>query len=119
MFCNKCGTEVEKEARFCNKCGNQLKNTGSIIFAREGHYTGCLVPIKVYLDGTLVASVDNGKEVKVETTLGKHKIMFDVWSGNGQDEVELTNQNPNIKVNFKLGMGAFTSKPKITSIVNI
>lgn len=119
MFCNKCGAEVEENARFCVKCGNQLNDMGSIVFARENHYAGCLIPIKVYLDGNLVASVENGKEVKVEASIGKHRIMFDLWSGNGQDEIELTNQHPNIKVNFKLGMGAFTSKPKITSIVNL
>lgn len=119
MFCNKCGTEVEASARFCNKCGNQLNNMGSIVFFRENHYVGCLLPIKVFLDGNLVASVENGKEVKVETTIGKHKVMFDVWSGNGQDEIELTNEHPNVKVTFKLGMGAFTSKPKIINITNI
>ena len=45
--------------------------------------------------------------------------MFDLWSGNGADEVEVTSEHPNIKVIFKLGMGAITSKPKIISVINL
>ena len=40
MFCNKCGAEIDVNAKFCNKCGEKLEGyqpaTGSIIFRREG-----------------------------------------------------------------------------------
>ena len=120
MFCNYCGEKILDNSKFCNKCGKQIENSnGSITFVREGHYYGVLVPVKVYMDGILVASVANASEATVPASIGKHKIMFDVWSGNGANDIEILPSNPNIKITFKLGAGAFTSKPQITKIENI
>ena len=127
MFCTKCGSEVEDSAMFCTKCGNKIENkdvsivneSASITFAREKQFYGVIVPIKVYLDGIEVASISAGKEEKVPVSIGKHRIAFNLWSGNGQYDVEVSSEHPNIKVNFKLSMGVVTSKPKITSIENI
>lgn len=127
MFCTKCGSEVEDSAMFCTKCGNKIENkevsianeSASITFAREKQFYGVIVPIKVYLDGIEVASISAGKEEKVLVSIGKHRIAFNLWSGNGQYDVEVSSEHPNIKVNFKLSMGVVTSKPKITSIENI
>lgn len=127
MFCTKCGSEVEDSAMFCTKCGNKIENkdvsivneSASITFAREKQFYGVIVPIKVYLDGIKVASVSAGKEEKVTVSIGKHRIAFNLWSGNGQYDVEVSSEHPNIKVNFKLSMGVVISKPKITSIENI
>lgn len=127
MFCTKCGSEVEDSAMFCTRCGNKIENkdvsivneSASITFAREKQFYGVIVPIKVYLDGIKVASVSAGKEEKVPVSIGKHRIAFNLWSGNGQYDVEVSSEHPNIKVNFKLSMGVVTSKPKITSIENI
>lgn len=123
MFCNKCGAEVDLTGKFCTKCGQLLENYpqqgSSIIFARENQFYGVLIPIKIFMDGQLVAQVGAGKEVKVPATIGKHRIAFDLWSGNGQYDIEVTQEHPNIKVTFKLGVGAVTSKPKIVSIVNV
>lgn len=121
MFCTKCGEKVDNNSSFCTKCGNKLENynQGSIIFARESQFYGVLVPITIYLDGEKVASVSAGSEVKVPTTIGKHRLAFDLWSGNGQYDLEISETNPNIKVTFKLGVGAITSKPKIVKIENV
>ncbi len=120
MFCNKCGSEVKEGEKFCNKCGErQLPDMGSIVFARQNKYSGCLIDIKIYMDGNLVASVGNGKEVTVPASIGTHKVAFDLWSGNSITDIEVTKEHPNIKVVFKLGMGALTSKPKIVEIINL
>ena len=127
MFCTKCGNEIKNNSNFCTKCGNKLNNNveaitnqeGSIIFAREKQFYGVLVPIKVYLDGKEVASLKAGNEAKITVFIGKHRIAFNLWSGNGQYDVEVSNEHPNIKVNFKLGIGAITSEPRITSIENM
>ena len=60
-----------------------------------------------------------GEEFKVTTTLGKHRVDFNVMGGNGGGDVEVTSEHPNIKVIFKLGVGAITSKPKIISVLNL
>ena len=122
MFCNKCGAEIDSNANFCNKCGTRLEGyikTGSITFRREGQYYGCLVPVKVFLDNNVVTFLGVGEEFKVNTTVGKHRVDFNVMGGNGGGDVEVTPEHPNIKVIFKLGMGAITSKPKIISVINL
>lgn len=122
MFCNKCGAEIDINAKFCNKCGAALEGyikTGNITFRREGQYYGCLVNTKVFLDNNLVGSMGVGEELTIPTTVGKHRVDFNVMGGNGGQEIEVTEQHPNIKVIFKLGMGAITAKPKIISILNV
>ena len=121
MFCNQCGVQIDENANFCNKCGFKIPKPeiGSIIFAREQQFYGSLVKIKIYMDGNLVASVGPGEQVRVNTTIGNHQIAFDLWSGNKLETITITKENPNIKVNFKLGVGAISSKPKIVSIENV
>ncbi len=123
MFCNKCGAEIDVNAKFCGKCGEKLEGykpaTGTVVFRREGQYYGCLVPVKVFLDNNVVTSMGIGEEFTVNTTIGKHRIDFNVMGGNGGGEVELTAEHPNKKVIFKLGVGMITSKPKIISILNL
>ena len=120
MFCNNCGNKIENNDVFCNKCGAKVgPEMGSIVFARQSKFYGSLIPIKVFIDGNLVATVGNGKEEKVQVSVGKHKLAFNLWSGNDVEDIELTKEHPNIKINFALKMGAVTSKPKIISIENL
>lgn len=120
MFCNKCGKELADDTKFCTNCGFEIKSDiGTIVFAREKQFYGSLVPIKVFMDGVLVASLSSGKEESVPAKIGNHKIAFDLWSGNGQYDVNVPENNPNIKVTFKLASGIVTSKPKIVSITNL
>lgn len=120
MFCSKCGTEVSG-SNFCTKCGNPITDdTGSsIIFVRKSQFYGSLVPVKVILDGREVASLTSGQEVKIPATFGKHKLSFNLWSGKGDFDIDISEDSPNVKVTFKLSMGLITSKPKIISIENV
>lgn len=122
MFCSKCGVNVEKEVKFCPECGAKLVKEDSdatIVFQRKKQFYGVLVPIKIYLDGKLVGSVKSNESITVETTVGNHRLAFNLWSGNGQYDVNLTKENPNIRINLKLSMGLVTSKPKIINTENI
>lgn len=120
MFCNKCGKEVKEGEKFCNHCGEkQTPNIGSIVFARQNKYYGCLMNVDIFMDGNLVASVGNGKEVTVPASIDTHKFAFNLWSGNAITDITITPEHPNIKVVFKLGMGVMTSKPKIVEIMNL
>ncbi len=120
MFCNKCGNKVEDNDIFCNKCGFRVApEMGSITFAREGKFYGSLVAIQVFMDGILVATIKNGTEATVPASIGKHKISFNLWSGNDIEDIEIFPAHPNIKVFFTLKAGAVTSKPRITNIINL
>ena len=123
MFCNKCGEEVDANAKFCNKCGATIEGgtTGvaSIVFRREGSIAAALVSTKVFLDNNLVGSLGVGEEMTVTTTVGKHRVDFNIMGGNGGGEVEITPEHPNVKVLFKVAMGMITAKPKIISIQNL
>ena len=123
MFCNKCGAEVDATSKFCNKCGATIEGgtagTASIVFRREGSLAAALVPTKVFLDNNLVGSLGVGEEMTITTTVGKHRVDFNVMGGNGGGEVEITSVHPNVKVLFKVAMGMITAKPKIISIQNL
>ena len=73
---------------------------GSIIFVRQTQFYGVIVPIKIYVDGKDMGSMNAGERKKVITPVGKHKIAFNVWSGNGQYDIELTEEHPNIQIDF-------------------
>ncbi len=122
MFCSKCGKEEKENLKFCTNCGDKLikeDTDGSILFERKSQFYGVLVPVKVYLDGELVATLKAGEKLSVPVSVGDHKLAFNLWSGNGQYDIKVTKENPNIRVLFKLSMGLVTSKPKIVSIENI
>ena len=122
MYCNNCGKEIKDDATFCNNCGNKVvqeENDSYIIFERKEQFYGVLVPINIYLDGKQVASLKSNETKKVLTNVGNHRIAFNLWSGNGQYDINITKENRNVKVVFKLSMGLVTSKPKIISIENI
>ena len=97
----------------------EKKMEGSITFVRQKQYYGSLVPINVYVDGKVAGTLGIGKSFKFNTTVGKHHIAFDLWSGNEQYDVEIKEENPNIQIEFKLNFGLITSKPKIVSVTNI
>ena len=122
MFCNKCGAEIDINDKFCNSCGEKIENKdiGSIIFKREKQYYGCIVPIKVFMDGNLVATLNSNTEVTVNTTIGKHKIMFDLWSGNGAEEdlTRLRNLAMVIKDTALCGLGQTSPNPVLSTMDN-
>lgn len=126
MFCTKCGNEIKDNSKFCIKCGNKLNNEkeittskGSITFVRKKQFYGMIVPVKIFIDGREVTSLSVEGTAEISLGLGKHSIAFDLWSGNGEYDIELTNEHPNKKLTFKLSMGAFSSKPKVISVEDI
>lgn len=122
MYCKNCGEELKENNKFCSKCGNKIKldeNDSYIVFERKKQFYGVLVPIDIYLDGQKVASLKSNESAKVLTTIGNHRLAFNLWSGNGQYDINITKENKNVKVIFKLSMGLITSKPKIISIESI
>ena len=57
MFCNKCGSEIKEDNKFCTNCGNKVikdENDCYILFERMKQFYGCLVPIDIYLDLSLI-----------------------------------------------------------------
>lgn len=121
MFCNKCGNEIKKGNKFCTNCGNKTikdENDCYIVFERKKQFYGFLIPIDIYLDGEKVCSVKNNSKVKIDTTNGNHKLSFNLWSGNGEYDIDIA-KGENVKVIFKLSMGLVTSKPTIISIEKI
>lgn len=122
MFCRNCGEELKADSKFCVKCGSKIEENianGNITFTRIKQFYGVLVPIKVFLDGQEVASLKSGEEKTIPVSIGMHKLAFNLWSGKGMFDIEVTKENPNIKVSFKLSSGVVTTKPKIISIENI
>lgn len=122
MYCDKCGNSNDSNAKNCTNCGKEIgipDNVGSITFFRSKRFYGSMIKIKVFIDGKQVCSLGNGQEIKVPVSIGTHKVMFDLWSGNAGDEIHITKENPNVKATVKLKIGAVTSKPEIVDLQNI
>lgn len=128
MFCTKCGNEVEANAIFCTKCGNKIENSnekievnsndnmeGSITILREKQAYAVAIPVGILVDDKKVANLFIGNKVKVPVKTGKHRITLDFYSGKCVSEVEVSGENPNIKITFNVGV----FKPKITGVENI
>ena len=118
MFCPKCGTEIANDSKFCKACGNSIKinHKGKITFHRIGRYVGCLVGINISIDGQKVGTVSNDGTLAVDVPIGKHKVVFDLWSGVSQTEIEVTEEFPNIFVDIKIKTGLITNQIQVVNI---
>lgn len=118
MFCTKCGKEIPNDSIFCTSCGNSIKNNkmGKITFHRLGRFAGCAVGISINIDGKKVGSVANDGTLIVDVPIGTHKVVFDLWSGISQEEIEVTEDCPNVFVDIRLKMGLITNTIEIVNI---
>lgn len=118
MFCAKCGVEIPNDSKFCTNCGNSVKinKMGKITFHRIGRYIGCLVGISINIDGKKVGSVSNDGTLIVDVPVGTHKVVFDLWSGVSQTEIEVTDECPNVFVDIRLKTGLITNSIEVVNI---
>lgn len=133
MFCTNCGKEIPEESQFCKYCGNNIKQNGQIekaestnitekkvkvTFHRLKKFTGCLVPMYIYVDKQLVATLKNNETYETNVTCGKHKIIIEMWSAVSEREVDFPEDYTNVYIDVKLKMGLITNKAEIASIRN-
>ncbi len=133
MFCTNCGKEIPEESQFCKYCGNNIKQNGQIekaestnitektvkvTFHRLKKFTGCLVPMYIYVDKQLVATLKNNEIYETNVTCGKHKIIIEMWSAVSEREVDFPEDYTNVYIDVKLKMGLITNKAEIASIRN-
>lgn len=118
MFCPKCGTEITNDSKFCKNCGNLINanHKGKITFYRIGKYVGCLVGINITIDGKKVGTISNNGTLMVDIPFGNHKVVFDFWSGVSQEEIEVTEEFPNLYVDIKIKTGLITNKIEVVNI---
>lgn len=89
---------------------------GSITFHRVSRFVGCIIDFDVYINGQNMGILKNGGDLKVRLPIGKYKVTFSLWSGTNTQEIEITNDMPNIYAEVKLKMGLLVNKPKIIKI---
>lgn len=143
MFCTNCGKEIPNESQFCKYCGNKIRKnekseqiekiekteiitentnltekTVKVTFHRLKKFTGCLVPMYIYVDKKLVATLKNDEKVETNVTCGKHRIIIEMWSAVSEREVEFPKDYTNVYIDVKLKMGLITNKAEISSIRN-
>ena len=142
MFCTNCRKEIPDTCNFCKYCGNKItkneeenqinqkekteitENTSTtpktvkVTFHRLKKFTGCLVPMYVYVDKKLIATLKNNETYETNLTYGKHKIIIEMWSAVNEKEVEFSEDYTNVYIDLKLKMGFFTNKVDIANIRN-
>ena len=48
--------------------------------------------------------------------IGNHKVVFDLWSGVSQSEIDVTEEFPNVYVDIKIKTGLITNKIEVVNI---
>lgn len=124
MYCQNCGAKISENQNFCASCGisvstsitSEVNKIGSITFHRVSRFVGCIIDFDVYINGQNMGILKNGGDLKVKLPIGKYKVTFSLWSGTNTQEIEITNDMPNIYAEVKLKMGFLVNKPKIIKI---
>ena len=124
MYCQNCGAKISKGQNFCTSCGKNIgismnlenKKMGSITFHRVSRFIGCIIDFEVYINEQRIGILKNGDDLKVKLPIGKYRVTFSFWSGSNTQEIEITNDNPNIYAKVKLEVGIFINRPKIIEI---
>ena len=80
MKCEKCGNEIINYEKFCVKCGEKTiyadASFGTITVTRKSSFYGCAIPFKVFVDGKLANTINNGKTITLNVPYGEHKVSF-------------------------------------------
>lgn len=130
MFCTSCGKEIPNTSKFCVHCGAKVKESTetkvgtseksavNVIFQRRKRVVGCAVPMKIHIDGKVVAVLANGEAKQVIVPSGKHEVIVDMWSAISKTEVDFSAEYSNIYVEVGIKMGLITNKAEILSIRN-
>ena len=122
MFCNNCGKEIPDGSNFCKFCGNSLSKNEKkvkVIFHRVKKYTGCLLPMNIYVDRKVVGTIKNDEKLEIDIPCGKHSIIVEM-SGSTADEKTITFSEEYSKtyIDLELKMGFWTNKIQFVSIIN-
>ena len=146
MFCTNCGKEIPDTSQFCKYCGNKIRkgeesdqiksnqveqekavektaestnNTEKkvkVTFHRLKKFTGCAVPMYIYIDKKLIATLKNNATFETYLTYGKHKIIIEMWSATSEKEVDFQEDYKNMYIDVTLKMGLITNRGEIVSI---
>lgn len=131
MFCTNCGKEIPESSQFCEYCGKTTQNSNAentmqnkpqsskllqVTIQRRKKYTGCAVPMSVYIDNQKVAKLKNGESIQIEVPTGKHQVIVEFWNGVSKNEVNFSEEYSKMYLEIGIKMGFFTSKAIITQI---
>lgn len=137
MFCTNCGKEIPNTSNFCRYCGNKVKKiennmqnqqqnleqpqpqkTVKAIFHRMKRFTGCAVPMDIYIDKKLVGSLNNNGTFEIDVPCGTHSIILEMWSCVNEQQITFSEEYSKVYLDIKIKLGAITNKPEIVSIRN-
>lgn len=141
MFCTNCGKEIPNTSNFCTHCGNKVKKvenvnadiqtqtpkninevhnnkTVKVVFHRMKRFTGCAVPLDVYIDKKIVGSLNNDGTFEIDVPCGTHSIILEMWSCVNEQQITFSEEYSKVYLDIKIKIGAITNKPEIVSIRN-
>ena len=122
MFCTNCGKEIPDSSQFCEYCGkstqSKLQSTKNIqvTIQRRKKFTGCAIPMSVFIDNQKVAKLKNGESTQIEVPAGKHQVIVEFWNGVSKTEVDFSEKYSKMYLEIGIKMGLVTSKAVITQI---
>ena len=87
MFCTNCGKEIPDSSQFCEYCGKSTQSKPQstkniqVTIQRRKRFTGCAIPMSVFIDNQKVAKLKNGESTQIEVPAGKHQVIVEFWNG--------------------------------------
>lgn len=132
MICHNCRKEILDDSKFCTFCGEKLINvelqedenktqqqkTVKVEFHRLKKFVGCLVPMYIYVDKKLVATLKNDETKEMDITCGNHSVVVDMWSASSETKVEFSDEYTKMYIDIGIKTGLITNKAKIFEIRN-
>lgn len=118
MKCNKCGEEIEADAKYCGKCGNKVKNKydyKQFLFKYKYLIIGCIVIVV----GIMVATALNNKEERNINNQKNTNISTNQNNKNTTKELEVLDfENKEFKINAQEFINALIEADKIEAELN-
>lgn len=121
MFCNKCGTKLEGDAKFCPICGASLEtttNTGECIIrvTRPKSFFGFAIAFGILIDGEKKDQLKYNTSYEYKVSKGKHIVSFKAIEKTIDQEVDLSGAYNEVELIVAVSMGLLAGVPKIKEI---
>lgn len=83
---------------------------------REKNIEGAVIPMYIYVDGNLVAQLQNGGYSACDIDSGVHEICVKMWGRKRKSKINFLSEDKNVSIKFGLKYGFVTKKADILSI---
>ena len=91
-------------------------NVGSVNIIRDRAFKGALITFEVYIDNQMAGAINSGENFTIPVYYGNHIVTLKTIDKTVNQEIFLSDQQPNVYIQCNCKMGLITGRPNITNI---